>query len=646
MIRPATISGRWLAVIGGVLWFCGGDLLGAEVAAVRSENSAAAIQTKARVLAERAALAADAGQFPPELSEPAAELGIAAALACVEFLEDAHPARRKSLHAVMAAAAMGRAWPREILRHYDPAALRLFYSPEGRREQERLAACLKWNSWEAATPDVLVRAAPLPALAWLEQQAGASAPEVARLLALWQAWGLWVRSGRELQHLEALCEVIAKLAANRALVGEASARIALAKFAGECRVATAFPFLSESLRAGVTPEIRAAAAIALGRVGGTNALAALTRQTAAEHDSAVLVKLAIALETWPEDAAAGAALLALFERVSEPAVRRSILFAAIPGRWPQRSEIVLRGMRDEASGVAGVALQAVAVRTEPGARESVLALAEAARVAQPNLIDALGTIREPRAGKILARWALAEANVPLQIKLVHALKSTGGAEAGAALVKLLKTGTDGLVVEHLILALEELAVAGAVPTLLALAGDRTAPLGVRLQAIRALGAFPRADVREFLARLATQVETEFAAVEEGGGRGTREERLEQARVYLAIARLRLGEGEAAAEVARVFARGTATVRWGALQLLGALKLEHAVIREGLNAGDFAVLLAAVNAARRTNAAGYRVELERLAGAPFIRALGQSGVDALNFEELLAEAVNAARGGQR
>ena len=646
MIRPATISGRWLAAIVGALWLCGGDFSHAEVASVLIENSSAAIQTKARALAERAAMAADAGQFPPELPEQAAELGIAAALACVEFLDDAHPVRRKSLHAVIAAAAVGRAWPREILRHYDPAALRLFYSPEGRSEQERLAACLKWNSWEAATPDVLVRAAPLPTLAWLESQALAPAPAVERLLAVWQAWGLWVRSGRELQHLEALREVIAKLAANRALVGEAAARIALAKFAGECRATAAFPFLFESLRAGATPEIRAAAAIALGRCGGTNALAALVRQTAAENDTAVLAKLAIALEAWPEDATAGAALLALFGRVSEPAVRRSILFAAIPGRWPQRSEIVLRGMRDETGGVAGVALQAVAVRTEPGARESVLALAEAARVAQPNLIDALGTIRDARAGKVLARWALAEANVSLQIKLVHALKSTGGADAGAVLVKLLKSGTDGLVVEHIILAIEELAVADAVPTLLALAGDRTAPIGVRLQAIRALGAFPRAEVREFLARLATRVETEFAAVEEGSARGLREERVEQARVYLAIARLRLGEREAGAEIARAFARGTATVRWGALQLLGALKLDHAVIREGLNSGDFAVLLAAVNAARRTNAASYRVELERLAGAPFIRALGQSGVDVLNFEELLAEAVNAARGGQR
>ena len=646
MIRPATISGRWLAAIVGALWLCGGDFSHAEVASVLIENSSAAIQTKARALAERAAMAADAGQFPPELPEQAAELGIAAALACVEFLDDAHPARRKSLHAVIAAAAAGRAWPREILRHYDPAALRLSYSPEGRSEQERLAACLKWSSWETTTPEVLVRAAPLPTLAWLESQALAPAPAVERLLAVWQAWGLWVRSGRELQHLEALREVIAKLAANRALVGEAAARIALAKFAGECRATAAFPFLFESLRAGATPEIRAAAAIALGRCGGTNALAALVRQTAAENDTTVLAKLAIALEAWPEDATAGAALLALFERVSDPAVRRSILFAAIPGRWPQRSEIVLRGMRDETGGVAGVALQAVAVRSEPGARESVLALAEAARVAQPNLIDALGTIRDARAGKVLARWALAEANVSLQIKLVHALKSTGGADAGAVLVKLLKSGTDGLVVEHIILAIEELAVADAVPTLLALAGDRTAPIGVRLQAIRALGAFPRAEVREFLARLATRVETEFAAVEEGSARGLREERVEQARVYLAIARLRLGEGDAAAEIARAFARGTATVRLGALQLLGALKLDHAVIREGLNAGDFAVLLAAVNAARRTNAASYRVELERLAGAPFIRALGQSGVDVLNFEELLAEAVNAARGGQR
>ena len=622
-----------------------GDALAAPPAAVILEDSAPTIAAKARALARRAADAADSGQSVPELPEQAAELGVAAALACLEFLDDAHPLRRKPLHAVIAAATVGRAWPAEILRHYDPAAWRLFYHAEGRREQERLAACLQWKAWEPATTEVLVRAAPVPALAWLEQQARADEPAFDQLLALWKTWGLWVRSGRELQHQDALGNAIAKLSTNSAVLHHAAARAALAKFAGECEAVAAVPFLSASLRSGETAEIRGNAAIALGRCGGAEALAALTRHAVSEADATVLVKVAAALETWPEDATAGAALLALFERVPDAAVRRSVLFAAIPGRWPQWSALVLRALREDAGGVAGVALLATAARAEPAAREAVLAFAAAARTAQPNLIDALGALREPRAGEILSRWALAERNVSLQLKLVQALRAAGGADARAALVKLLQTGTDGLVVEHSILALEELAVADAVPTLLALAADRTAPVGVRWQAIRALGIFPRLEVRDLLARLATQVEAEFGVTEEGASRGAREDRIEQARVYLAIARLRLGESTAADEIGRTFARGTASVQFITLQLLGALKLDHAVIRDGLNSGDFAVLLAAVTAARRTQPVSYRAELERLAAGPFIRALGHSGVDALNFEDLLGDALEAA-GGRR
>ena len=622
-----------------------GHSLAAPPATVILEPSVLNIEAKAKALARRAADAADAGQSAPELPEQAAELGVAAALACLEMLDDEHPSRRKPLHAVIAAASVGRAWPAEILRHYDPAAWRLFYQPEGRREQERLAACLQWKTWEPATPEVLVRAAPVPALAWLEQQARAAEPEFDHLLALWKSWGLWVRSGRELQHLDALGHAIAKLSTNPALLRHAAARAALAKLAGECEAVAALPFLSASLGAGETAEIRGNAAIALGRCAGPDALAALTRYAAVETDAAVLVKLAAALETWPEDASAGAALLALFERVREPAVRRSVLFAAIPGRWPQRSALVLRALREDAGGVAGVALLATAARPEPAARESVLAFAAAARTAQPNLIDALGALGDPRAGEILSRWALAERNASLQLKLAQALRATGGADARATLVKLLQTGTDGLVVEHIILALEELAVADAVPMLLTLAGDRTAPVGVRLQAIRALGVFPRPEVRDLLARLTTQVEAEFGIVEEGASRGAREDRIEQARVYLAIAQLRLGVPEAAVVIGGLFARGTAGVQFITLQLLGALKQDHAVIRAGLNAGDFAVLLAAVTAARRTNPASYRAELERLAAGLFIRALSQSGVDALNFEDLLGDALEAA-GGRR
>ena len=620
-----------------------GSALAAPPATVVLEHSAPAIEAKAKALARRAADAADVGQSAPELPEQAAELGAAVALACLDFLDDAHPLRRKPLHAVIAAATVGRAWPAEILRHYDPAAWRLFYRTEGRRDQERLAACLKWSVWEPATPEVLVRAAPVPALAWFEQQARADQPEFDHLLALWKTWGLWVRSGRELQHLDALGNAIAKLATNPAILRHAAARAALAKFAGECEAVVAVPFLRASLGTGETVEVRGNAAIALGRCGGAEALAALTRYAAVETDAAVLVKLAAALETWPEDAAAGAALLALFERVPEAAVRRSVLFAAIPGRWPQRSALVLRALREDAGGVAGVALLATAARAEPAAREAVLAFAAAARTAQPNLIDALGALREPRAGEILSRWALAERNVSLQLKLVQALRAVGGADARATLVKLLQTGTDGLVVEHIILALEELAAADAVPMLLTLAGDRTAPVGVRLQAIRALGVFPRPEVRELLARLATRVEAEFGVAEEGASRGAREDRIEQSRVYLAIARLRLGVPEASVEIGRTFARGTAGVQFIILQLLGALKQDHAVIRDGLKSGDFAVLLAAVTAARRTNPVSYRKELERLAAGPFIRALGQSGVDALNFEDLLGDALEAAGG---
>ena len=613
-------------------------------AAIVFEDAGDSISRRAAALAERVAALGDSGQSAPELHEQAAELGGAAVLACAELLREGAAGRNSLLHAVMASASGGRAWPAEILRHYDPVAWRLFHHGEGRREQERIAGCLRWRVWAPATPEVLVRAAPVPTLEWLGRQALAPAPELERLQLVWKAWGLWVRSGRELQHVGAVRERIAALAGNPAIVGDTPSCAALAKFAGESGAVGALPFLINSLRAGATGEIRGNAAIALGRCGGPGALTALAAQAERENDAGVLVKLASALETWPEETTAGAALEALFVRVPDAAVRRSVMFAAIAARWPQRPALVLRALAVDAGGVAGVALQAVTARSEPGAREAVMSLAVATRSAQPALVDALGALRDARAGEILSRWALAEANPSLLIKLVHALRGVGGAEARAALTRLLKNSLDGLVVEHVILALEELAVGEAVPQLLAFAADRTAPSGVRLQAIRALGAFRRDDVREGLGRLADRVAAEFGGAEEGASaRSSREERIEQARVYLAVARMRMGVVEGAAEVGNVFAQGTATARFVMLQLLGALRIEHPVIREGLSSSDFAVLLAAVNAARRIDPVRYRPELERLASSPFLEALNHSAIDAMNFGEILAEAIAEAGG---
>ncbi|MCX5658100.1 MAG: HEAT repeat domain-containing protein [Planctomycetota bacterium] len=594
-------------------------------------------------LARQIAQPADENRYEGRLVQEAGDAGMAYAEACLATLDDAHPQRRRMVHDVLASAGRVRGWNREMLRIYDPRGFALSEPESGRAFQERVAQCLTWEAWEPTTPDALVRTAPMPTLAWLTQQAEAAQPVAARVAMVARTWGVWVRMGREQQCGGELRRAAAALLRSPAIARDGEAFKAVIRLAGEAGAVEAVDTLASFAASDARPEVRAEACAALGRIGGDKARGALLTRSAAETDAGALVKLAAALEIWPNDAAAGDALLKLFKRVPDPAVRRSVLFAAIAGRWPARPALLLMALDDEDGSVVGVALQALAAKPEPSSREAVLAIAPSFKEASAGLIDALGAYADARSSLLLASWLRQETSSPLLVKTIRALGAIRDPLARKTLLRSLDSQPHELVVEHAIQGLEAMQAKEAVPTLIALARDETAPMGVRLQAVQALGSFDLPTIRPVLAALAADVEHAFQrpAVGETPAKRRGPDRIEQARVYLALARFRLGDADAGEEFHRLFNEGSATARFYALHLLAVTHTPHPAIRQGLESSDFATLLAAILAAKANQPWDHLEQLRIIAGQPLLRALGESGVDTANLRHVLEETLAAA-----
>lgn len=631
--RPHRPRHGWILPLAAVLSVFAGSWSGAPADELASPGAIAA----------RLARAADEGRYDGKLVQEAGDAGLAAAFACVETLDDAHPQRRRMVHEVLAAAGRERGWNRELLRLYDPRGYELTQPDSGLAFQERVARCLTWETWEPATPDALVRTAPLPTLGWLDRQAKTEAPQAARVAAIARALGVWVRTGRELQYAPSLRAATATLLVSKALMHQPDAAKAIVRLAGEAGATEAVERLADLLKSDDRPALRAEVAAALGRIGGEPARVALIARLPLEDDPATQDKLAAALEHWPTDPGTGEALLALFKRSRDAGVRRSALFAAIEGRWPARPTLLHAGLDDEDGSVMGIALQALAAQPEPTLRDAVLTLAPAFKQPPATLVDALGAYADARASPLLAGWLERETNVPMMVKLVRALGSVGDAVARKALLRCLESQIQPLVAEHTVEALERSNAAEALPAILALARDESAPINVRLQAVQALGRFDTPASKACLNDLASRVAEAFAKPAAGESPGAKRDadRIDEARVFLALSRLRLNEPGAGAEFQRLFDQGTATSRFYALRFLAITRTHHPAIRDGLKSNDFATLLAAVLATKATRPAELRAELLHLKARPLLQAMGESGVDTVSFLRLLDEAIAAA-----
>jgi hypothetical protein len=615
-------------------------------------STACAGERTEREIIEQLVAEADAGRPTSELVEAAREHGIASALAAAEFLVEQKPARAQALYEVISLTANCRRLQPEILRLYEPEAFRVFHTAEGRQVQQQLAKGLAWKTWPAALPEAVLRAAPVPTLAWLDAQSLAAAPDHDKLRALLKPLGWWLRSSSERTASGAFRKVLCELSQNRAIMSNTPAAVAVLQTIGDAKAMRAIDFVVPEMHA-KSAELRAAAVQAMGELfaqatRGRDVTFTLDAEQAQalpkfigvayrERDSTVLARVATAAEAWSDDPSVGRAMLDLFDRAEDATTQRNILFAAGKTRWPQRGAIIQRGLASPGNGVAGVALEAVAAQPLPELAPAVLALIESQKGAQPNLIDAAGALGDARALPTLLRWLASERNLALQLKLANALRNIPGDESAKALADLLEHSAEPVLVEQLCRIASEREVKGAVPTLCALAEDATAPMRIRGLAVWALGRYRSPEARACLGRFGRNPERYFPA----GTEALMPESLEQARLYVVLARWRQGEEAMEPEITRLFMSGTPAVKLTCLLAIAELGYEHAVIEIALASPDYAVLLGGVRAAGAARSKKYLPILRALERSPLIGSLAASGLDTERLPTALQMAIARA-----
>lgn len=602
--------------------------------------------TSAEAMANRAAVEefvtqVDAGNGSTVLVDELQKRGVAAAIAAAGFLDEAKPERARALYEVITLAANSRRLNAELLRLYEPAAFELFYQPAGQANQNAIAAALAWKEWPPNLPDALVRAAPLPLLDWLNAQAASSTPDLPKLRAVFASLGWWLRAENERKYAGDFRKAIAALIANPTLTHDPATAAALLKLTADAGALPSVKFVWTSLR---SPEqtVRLAAAEALGRLeaqDGTRdkAVPEFVQMVRAEKDPLVLAKLAAAAEAWPENATVGQAMLDLFKQTQDADVQRSILFAVINTRWPNREAILLQALTEPTDGVLGVALEAASFHPSPNLLPPVQAFFAEQVEPQAQLIDAVGALHDAEAVPKLRAWLEKERNPAVRLKLLIALSQIPGKASDEILLQALTQAAEPMEADALCRIAGQRTLPGATAVLSGLAEDLTAPLPIRAEAIWALGNDRSPEARDCLTRLSEKAAAYFP---DNGKTTLVPETLEQIRLFVDLARLRQGDSKIEAEVVRRFSEATPATQVAVLQAMAGIKADSPVIESSLRAGEFAVLQAAVIAAHSANPAKYQAQLTAIRKTPFMNALLNSGMDTWKLPRILDAAIQA------
>jgi hypothetical protein len=334
--------------------------------------------------------------------------------------------------------------------------------------------------------------------------------------------------------------------------------------------------------------------------------------------------------------------VALFRRCENPDIRRALLFSASHSEWNERAELICKSFEKPDGGVLGVALQAVAERHEPEVAARTLELMNVYKSPPAPLIDALGGVGDVKAAPYLIAELKETKNLSIRIKIILALEKIGGADAQRALLEQLKDTSNALFAQQLAGVAGRMKLPGAEETLTSLAEDLTAPLPVRVQCLWSLGAFKSDAVRASLKRMDAKPEHYFGSAESTDADASVYEKVEQARMLIKMALAQQGEAGAVEAAAELYFRGTPTTKLSMLMLLKYLKMDHAVIADGLKSPDFAVMLAAVHAAGAAAPRKYHAQLVALENAPFIKAMLDSSIDLNDLDDVLEHAIAAGK----
>jgi HEAT repeat protein len=579
-----------------------------------------------------------------EAVESLRKSGITAAIAAAAFLDEAKPAQAEVLCDVIATAGKCRRMHSEILRLYQPAAFDLFYAPAAAEAQKPLGVGLAWKAWPRSLPDAVVRCAPLPTIAWMKAQAAATDPDLEKLRSLFESLGWWLRAENERQHDGEFRAAIAALSGNPAIAGDPPTAAALLRLVGDARVTAAGDWAIRMLGA-PDEEVRQAAAIAVGRVAGdgkpgspqppadlrSRAVAAWLERVRVESSPAVLAKLSEAAEAWPESQEVGRAMNELVLRSADADVQRSIMFAVANTSWPDRQAMILATLLKAKGGALGTALDAASVHPDASFLPAIKQLLAEEPEASPQLIDAVGAVGDAESIPPLLAWLKREKNTAVRMKIIMAINRIPGDAAARVLTELLATVAEPLQADLLCRIAGQRSLPGAARFLAGLAEDVTAPVAIRGQAIWALGNYADADARNSLRRLTEDPARYFPKL---AADQLIPEPLEQARLFIDLARLRQGDKDAEAEVVRRFHAATPATQVAVLRSLAQIRLDSPTIVAGLRSGDFAVLEAAVQAARAGNPSAHAADLAAMRQSPFMTALLTSGLDILQLRAAL------------
>ncbi|MDP6505045.1 MAG: hypothetical protein QF886_15600, partial [Planctomycetota bacterium] len=218
----------------------------------------------------------EARGVPANLIREAGKRGFEAALACAVKLNRGDLRLSENLCQVISSAGRIRRFHPEVLRLYDPAAHRLFYEKGGAKQQEKLAVALAWEKWPQSLPAALVRAAPLPTLEWISQQAISEKPRLQHLQLLLREWAKWMRYENEMQHADKLYKALESLASSDAVLADTPTLVSLLTALGQKRTGRIGSRAGQEVLSGMesfairslgstSPDVRSAAAGALGR---------------------------------------------------------------------------------------------------------------------------------------------------------------------------------------------------------------------------------------------------------------------------------------------------------------------------------------------------------------------------------------------